>query len=409
MKNIVMTVMNDVIHDGRVMKEARALKQAGYKVTIIGLGKEQTDYELEGIRIILAKECTICRKILNQKHNQKFVPRENRQKAEETRLLKYKLYTYVKGIFILLISLSGERRILKEIKRKKLDMIGIHCHDLNTLYVGVELKRKNKIYKLIYDSHELWTEMSGINIIVKKYYQKKERKYIKYVDSIITVSPSIAEILKTRYALPIKPILVRNLPENSVDIQIKKNAIYKNMIKIIYIGFYLKGRGIEYVINQIPQVMSCYKFYFRIEGNAEDINNLKKLIIQLKIEDRVEILPFVSQTELIFEISNYDIGLLPYTNTSLNNKFCLPNKLFEYIQAGTAILANDLPDVADILENYKLGLCYDMDSDRSLSYVLNHKMRTQVENFKTNSRTVSKETLNWKNEKQKLLDVWDTK
>lgn len=409
MKNIVMTVMNDVIHDGRVMKEARTLNRAGYTITVVGLGKEQEDYEVNGIRIILAKENGVWGKILSRRHSLRSMSKENLQKVKNTNSFKRKLYMYIKGICLLLISLSGERTILREIKRKKLNIDGIHCHDLNTLFVGVTLKRKNRVHKLVYDSHELWTEMSGINFIVKRYYQKKEKKYIKYADAVITVSPSIAEILRTRYALLARPILIRNLPEYTTSIQVKNNDRMDNIIKIIYVGFYLRGRGIEYVMQQIPQVDPCYKFYFRIEGDSEEINNLKKQIIQLEIEDRVKILPFVPQEEVVSEISNYDIGLLPYINVSLNNKFCLPNKLFQYIEAGTAILANDLPDVATLLKENNCGLCYNMNTIRSLSYVLNHEMKDQVKKFKVNTGIASKETLNWSNEKNKLLEVWNSK
>ena len=404
-----MTVMNDVIHDGRVMKEARTLNQADYTVTVVGLGKERKDYEVDGIRIILAKESGVWGRVLSRRRSLKSISGENSQKDKATNSFKQKLYMYIKGISLLLISLSGERRILREIKRKKINVERIHCHDLNTLFVGVTLKRKKRAYKLVYDSHELWTEMSGINFIVKKYYQKKEKKYIKYANTVITVSPSIAKILQTRYDLPVQPTLVRNLPEYSASVQMEKNSRIDHIIKIIYVGFYLRGRGIEYVIQQIPQVDPCYKFYFRMEGNPEDINNLKKQVIQLGIEDRVKILPFVPQEELVAEISNYDIGLLPYINVSLNNKFCLPNKLFQYIEAGTAILANDLPDVASLLKENECGLCYDMDSRRSLSYVLNHEMKDQVKKFKVNTGTASKETLNWDSEKNKLLEVWNSK
>lgn len=401
-----MTVMNDVIHDGRVMKEARTLNQAGYTVTVVGLGKEQEDYKIDGIRIILAKESGVWGKILSRRHSLKSMSAKNLQKCKDTNPYKRKLYTYIKGICLLLISLSGERRILREIKRKKIDMEWIHCHDLNTLFVGVTLKCNNRTCKLVYDSHELWTEMSGINFIVKNYYQKKEKKYIKSADVVITVSPSIANILQSRYTLPVKPILVRNFPEqNARSMSLAKN-LNTDKLKVIYVGYYLKGRGIEYVIEQIPKVDKCYEFYFRIEGNEQDINLLKQQILRLGVENRVRLLPFVPAEQLINEIRKYDIGILPYINTSLNNKYCLPNKLFQYLEAGIAVLSNDLPDVSALLKEYSFGLNYEMNDEKSFANVLNGEMKKNLYHFKENAKKGVKGSLNWECEKHKLLDVY---
>lgn len=406
-----MTVMNDVIHDGRVMREAKTLEAEGYNVTVVGIGKMKQEVEEDNVRILLAKENPLWGKILQQRKSvSTLAAKKSEVKKSLTNRILGDIYIYIKGLCLLYINLSGANRILKKIERKKMNVDGVHCHDLNTLSVGVKLKQKGKISKLVYDSHELWTEMSGINPIVKKYYQKKEKRFIKYADKVITVSPSIARILQTRYHLLEKPTLVRNVPEYSVRVKEQKKHDNNDMIiKIIYVGFYLKGRGIEYVLQQIPKVDPCYEFYFRMEGNLQEIEELKRQFIEKEIEDKVKILPFVPQDKLIDEISNYDIGILPYINVSLNNKYCLPNKLFQYIEAGTAILANDLPDVGALLERYNCGLCYETNSERSLSYVLNNEMKDCVKQYKRNAETIARDALNWNIEKSKLLEVWDCK
>ena len=54
----------------------------------------------------------------------------------------------------------------------------------------------------------------------------------------------------------------------------------------------------------------------------------------------------------------------------LNNRFSTPNKLFEYLNAGLAVAASDLPEIRRIVESDDLGALFDPDDPASIAAAL---------------------------------------
>jgi glycosyltransferase involved in cell wall biosynthesis len=50
-----------------------------------------------------------------------------------------------------------------------------------------------------------------------------------------------------------------------------------------------------------------------------------------------------------------DIGVSYIDNPSLNDRFCLPNKLFEYIMARLPVIVNDAPEMRRVVNEHQIG------------------------------------------------------
>jgi glycosyltransferase involved in cell wall biosynthesis len=75
------------------------------------------------------------------------------------------------------------------------------------------------------------------------------------------------------------------------------------------------------------------------------------------VSDRVRILPPAPYEELLQWTASAELGLIAYRGDySLNVRYCLPNKLFEYLMAGVPVVATELDAVADILRRYDVGV-----------------------------------------------------
>jgi len=88
------------------------------------------------------------------------------------------------------------------------------------------------------------------------------------------------------------------------------------------------------------------------------------------IGKRVYFLPAVSQSELLQHSASADMGIIPYPHIDLNSYYCTPNKLFEFIQAGLPIIANDSPELRRFVQNEGFGLIHPMRSPGQIAQAI---------------------------------------
>lgn len=85
----------------------------------------------------------------------------------------------------------------------------VHCHDLDTLLLGIMLKRKTGC-KLVFDSHEyyLWT-LGWPEKVLYPYYWLLQKVAQRFVDVLIVISPTMRDYFEKRYKFK-EIIIVRN-------------------------------------------------------------------------------------------------------------------------------------------------------------------------------------------------------
>jgi glycosyltransferase involved in cell wall biosynthesis len=90
-------------------------------------------------------------------------------------------------------------------------------------------------------------------------------------------------------------------------------------------------------------------------GSDEYIRLLKALILP-KDSTRIRVLPAIDDNTMYDVLTHYDIGVAFYPETGgLNNVYCAPNKVYQYIQAGLAILTTANPGLVELIELHQIG------------------------------------------------------
>lgn len=237
-------------------------------------------------------------------------------------------------------------------------------HHLTDVPLAVRLAKLKRV-KLIFNAHEYyplefdddkhWMETTHIK------YMDIANTYLKYVDICFCVGEKIAEKYKEKFNL--NSIVITNSKQHyNLTPSVLKPG---DKIKLIHHGVAIRGRKIELMIEMMNYLKTGYSLdLILIPGNEIYIRELIQLIhhhANIRLIDPVEI------EEIPNYINKYDIGVYSLPPTNFNNKYALPNKLFEFIQARLAIAIAPSPEMAALVKKYDLGIIADDFTPKNLA------------------------------------------
>jgi len=282
---------------------------------------------------------------------------------------------------------------------RKVDVI--FANDLDTLPAGwlaATIRRK----RLIYDSHEYFTEVPELqyNMFAKKVWLTLEKMLLPHVTSALTVNDSIADLYRKNFG--IEMAVVRNMP---VSRKLQPSKIkplhYDNKKIILYQGALNIGRGLEQSIDAMHFIDNSVLV---IIGSGDIEDQLKKRVLDQGLSEKVKFLGKIPIDELDGYTSQGDVGLCLMENISINYYFSLPNRIFDYLQAGIPVLASDLPEIARIVEAYKTGVLLEECEPQAIAEALTKMLTQDKVVLKAHLQTVAAE-LCWENEERKLIAI----
>jgi len=321
MRKIIVLLRGNINLDCRVQKEINTFISLGFKVTLVTWNFEASLYKRENVEII---------NVNLGKHKNHY--------GELLTFLKIIIFWYYAS---------------KIIKKGNYDYI--HCNDLDTL--GIVYFLPKRYYKrIIYDAHELFPERYKVGSIKNKIWNLIEKQTVKKASKIICPEYNRAKYLEKKHQLKDKIYVVNNFPNYRIiepkNLREKLN-LTKGTIILNYLGALIPGREIEIIIEALKYLPDNYILV--LVGYAFDDNYMKKLmqiIYGEGLTNRVFFYGSVSPEELLETIAGCNIGIALYKNTNINNLYCAPNKVFDYIMAGIKLIANDYPSLR-MLSEYK--------------------------------------------------------
>ncbi|MCK5838530.1 MAG: glycosyltransferase, partial [Bacteroidales bacterium] len=366
-KRAIISVTNDLVTDRRIDKTSLALIKAGFSVAMVGRRKRDS------------------------------LPLEERE-------------YYTKRMFLFfekgpLFYMEYTIRLFFYLLFHKSDLLV--SNDLDTLlpsYLVSRLKKK----PLIYDTHEYYTGVPELvnRPFVRHFWKRIEKWIFPKLDNIITVNKSIASLYNKEYNVEIK--VVRNIPpkpDSLKNLSRKELGLPEKKPIILLQGAGINvQRGAEEAIEAMQFINNAL---FLIIGSGDVIDILHDLVKKLNLNEKVLFLPKQPFNRLIHYTRCADIGVTIDKDTNINYRYSLPNKLFDYINAGIPILASSLVEIKHIVEKYDIGVLIESHDPEHIAmkikYMLENKKRTA--HWKENLKKASLE-LDWNTEEKVLLKIF---
>lgn len=367
MKHIIISVINDLVTDQRVHRMASTLSRQGFDVKLVGrylpgsLPVSGHDFRYRRFRMAFRKGP-----------------------------LFYACY----NVRLFLYLLFGRRPDL---------LISV---DLDTLPAGYMVSRLRRV-PLLFDSHEYFTEVPELvgRERTKRFWEKIEGRILPRVAHAMAVSDSIAAAYHEKYGTPF--VTVRNVPMTARTEQYPEfHESYHATYKIIYQGALNLGRGIGLMIEAMEWMQDTLLF---IVGDGDIRKELQQFARQMKLNDRVVFLGKVPPDKLVQITGQCDLGLSLEEDLGLNYRYALPNKLFDYIQAGIPVLCSDLPEMAALVKRYRVGEISISREPRKLAAQVRGMLHDETarKQWKKNLAKAALE-LNWEREENKFLELVST-
>ncbi|MCW4451699.1 glycosyltransferase family 4 protein [Kaistella sp. BT6-1-3] len=355
---VLVSVFNNLSTDQRVEKVCRTLSENGFSIELIGnnwggLPDLKRDYPVS--RIIL-----------------------------KSKILRY---AYV----------EFQWKLYKELLKKADQHTILLSNDLDTLLPNYMVSKKLNL-PLVYDSHEIFTEMPSVNgRFTQNIWRSLESFIAPKLKFMMTASESYADWFHKTYGIE-RPVVVQNFPLKSGNPQ--DYSIVNSPKVIIYQGVINPSRGLDKLIPEMHKIENAELW---IAGDGPKKKEFQELTKNLGLDDKVKFIGKILPEKLREITQKADLGVSIEENNGLSYYFSMPNKISDYIQARIPVVVSDFPEMRKVADHFKAG-------EKIRDY---NELAQKIQLVLNNGKHSYKDALDhaasqlcWENEENRLLGLF---
>ncbi len=341
MVRVAAVVSNGCNPDPRVLREAAWLVEAGHDVTIHAFDRleELTEREVvDGITII--------------RHRVGYTPYGG-------------TWSTVQGLR------KFRRKVIKDIQEANRENSGnvdlIHCHDADTLTVGLAITGAKVLFDM-HDLHHSWVLMPNPSSIIRKVvssrYQKKMLKDATNVDAVVTSSAGFQSWLGQR---GIESIVVENRPPKKEVLSPAEN------FTVGYLGRVREVESFELLLKAVKLIPEETRPRLLIAGDGNAAVQVAEMVRIGQNEGWLEAEVFgafdsLQLAEMMGEVSVMYAMYPPFRGNIMDG--AVPVKMFDAASYGRPSVVNAGCHMAEICESEGLGVATEWADAQGLADAL---------------------------------------
>lgn len=241
----------------------------------------------------------------------------------------------------------------------------VHANDLDTLPAATLIARRARA-RLVYDAHELYASFEADPPrLYRAAMLPLERALARRADAVVTVSDPIADELVRTLRLARRPLPVLNCPARSAAPGAA--ATTDSQLRAVYQGSLGHGRHLADLLDALA-VAPDVKLTLLVPGIDRDAALAEAA--GRGLAGRLHVPEAVAPDAVVAALAAHDVGLVIDRPGTRNVALALPNKLFDYLMAGLAVIVPDLPGMAPLVREEDVGVAYVAGSAAGLGAAL---------------------------------------
>jgi len=309
--------------DRRVWQEALALREAGWRVSVIcptGKGHDARREDIDGVAIY-----------------------------------RHSLPVEAKGALAYaaeyLWAVCAQIRLSFRVARERGFDVLHACNPPDLIFIVAALHKWLRGTRFVFDHHDLSPELFEAKFGPKgplpRIMRWLERQTFRFADASIATNETFKRLAVERGGMdPDRVWVVKSYPKIERFRRTAPDPILaaSNRSLVGYVGIMGSQDGVEYLVRAIADIVhergrddvGCV-----LVGDGPELESLKALALELDVADHVTFTGYLTGDRLLATLSALDVGVIPDPKDDFNDKLSM-NKVFEYMMLGLPFVMFDL-------------------------------------------------------------------
>ena len=258
-------------------------------------------------------------------------------------------------------------------------------------------------------------------------WRRLERRWVRRADRVLTVVPEARDHYRrdcgadpeqvtvvsntvelARFAPDGGELTTRGSSGASASVESDTEASTSGRFTVSYVGGFGAHRGLDTTIRAVAATDSDVELLLVGGGGGTTETELRALITELGVDDRVTITGWVDFADVPDYIATSDVCVVPHASTP-HTETTVPHKLFQYMAMGKPVVVTDVAPLARIVRETESGLVVPAGDSQAMAEAL-ARLRDDpalCAELGRNGRAAVEETYNWDRDAERLLAVYE--
>jgi glycosyltransferase involved in cell wall biosynthesis len=180
---------------------------------------------------------------------------------------------------------------------------------------------------------------------------RREAQVWRDADGYVTITAGLAQELSARHGTRSHVSVIPDGVRVGAGSRSAQGDNRDAIPTVAYAGHLYAWKGVDVLLEAIARVPNVRGLIVGGHGAEPDLARLTSLAARLGIESRVTFTGLVEPSRVPELLARATVLVLPNPPSAISTRYTSPLKLFEYLAAGRAIVASDLPSIREIVQD----------------------------------------------------------